>query len=99
MDLEKIYDNQIAPLKGLEPMSRATNEWHRPYWWKVTRLLGKYLGVRHIDACFEIKVQDCWIGVYWEHRHIYEHVHSLHIWICLLPIFPLHIIVNYVKQG
>ena len=37
----------------------------------------------------ECKIQDCWIGVYWRREE-----EQLHIWICLLPCFPLHIQVH-----
>ncbi len=40
---------------------------------------------------FERKVQDCWIGVYWR-NDVNTHAQALHIWICLLPVFPLHMV-------
>jgi hypothetical protein len=42
---------------------------------------------------FERKLQDCWIGVYWASRE-----DGLHIWICLIPCFPLHIILLKEEQ-
>jgi hypothetical protein len=35
----------------------------------------------------EFKLQDMWIGVYWQKKYA-----CLHIWICLVPCFPIHII-------
>lgn len=49
----------------------------------MNRLWWKIATVR-----FEAKLQDCWIGAYWKREQ-----YALHIWICLLPMFPLHIIV------
>ena len=37
---------------------------------------------------FEMKKQDMWIGVYWRQDR-----YALHVWVCLLPMLPLHIIV------
>jgi hypothetical protein len=39
-------------------------------------------------ARFEFKIQDFWLGVYWKQRG-----NGLHIWMCLLPCLPLHIII------
>lgn len=38
---------------------------------------------------FERKVQDCWIGVYWKKN---THIGALHVWVCILPCFPLHMV-------
>lgn len=35
---------------------------------------------------FERKLQDMWIGAYWKRDN-----NVLHIWICFVPCFPLHI--------
>lgn len=35
---------------------------------------------------FEYKLQDFWIGVYWEREDRYKH-----IYLCLIPCLPLHI--------
>ena len=37
---------------------------------------------------FEVKKQDAWIGAYWKQDR-----YALHIWVCFLPMLPLHIIV------
>lgn len=48
----------------------------------------------------EFKVQDCWIGVFWRREvdEVTDYGGSVaavfitqHIWICLVPCFPLHI--------
>ncbi len=52
---------------------------------------------------FEFKPQDCWIGMYWkkEYRSIGKNWYRFNIWICLLPMLPLHIgFGNYpLKEG
>lgn len=35
---------------------------------------------------FEFKLADCWLGAFWKRSG-----DILHIWICLLPCFPLHV--------
>lgn len=37
-------------------------------------------------ACFEWKLEDFWIGVFWKNQ---EDV--LDVWVCLLPCVPLHV--------
>jgi len=43
----------------------------------------------------EFKPQDLWIGVFWKRLPGYdpeeEPVAEVHVWICLLPMLPLHI--------
>jgi hypothetical protein len=39
-----------------------------------------------VSARFEFKVQDCWVGVYWNRGHVVTDVY-----VCLLPMLPLHI--------
>jgi hypothetical protein len=34
----------------------------------------------------EFKPQDCWIGVYWKSEKL-----LVDIWICIIPMFPIHI--------
>ena len=56
---------------------------------------------------FEFKLQDCWIGVFWrttdqqwisndapEHGKLWipSVGKRIDIWICLIPMFPLHIL-------
>lgn len=44
---------------------------------------------------FEFKPQDLWIGVYWRLRTLKDYLENwetgIDIWICLLPMLPLHI--------
>lgn len=35
----------------------------------------------------EVKLADCWIGAYWRRDG-----YALHVWLCLVPCVPLHII-------
>ncbi len=37
---------------------------------------------------FEFKLADMWIGAYWRRER-----YVLHIWVCLLPCLPLHVVV------
>jgi hypothetical protein len=46
----------------------------------------KRLGLYSIQL--ERKVQDVWIGAYWKQDR-----YALHIWICLVPMLPLHVVV------
>ncbi len=43
---------------------------------------------------FERKLQDCWIGAYWEKKPG-EYANRLDVWICLLPMLPFHLAVMY----
>lgn len=50
----------------------------------------------------EFKPEDCWIGVFWQRRPTRyvaaaiekECVEDLHVWLCLLPCLPIHLIVG-----
>ncbi len=50
----------------------------------------------------EFKLQDFWMGVFWDRRRAdYTSIarqalciEELHIWICLIPCFPIHIIIG-----
>jgi hypothetical protein len=49
----------------------------------------------------EFKLQDSWVGVYWkktgpfliwwEKRGRFMSARILHVWICLVPWFPIHV--------
>ena len=42
----------------------------------------------------EFKLQDFWIGGFWKIEEEFgqgESIAYLHIWICLIPCFPIHI--------
>ena len=39
-----------------------------------------------MELKLEFKKQDCWIGLFWRKtKHINE------VWICIIPMFPIHI--------
>lgn len=38
----------------------------------------------------EWKPNDLWIGAYWESRTNYG-IRYTHVWICLVPMLPIHI--------
>jgi len=46
---------------------------------------------------FEYKLQDLWIGLYWQHTNAKlvdgDKPMFTEIWICFIPCFPLHITV------
>lgn len=35
----------------------------------------------------EFKVQDCWVGAFWKREEGIQH-----LWVCVIPMFPVHII-------
>lgn len=48
------------------------------------------------EVCtLEFEPRDLWIGIYWDINHSKEHTtygfRYLHIYICIIPCFPLHI--------
>jgi len=48
---------------------------------------------------FEFKIRDMWIGIYWTYGTIvlvYERKSYVQydIWLCLVPCFPIHLIIN-----
>ena len=49
-------------------------------------------------ACFEVVPQDAWVGCYWTWKlALYETPYGLvttelHIYICLVPCVPLHVV-------
>ena len=47
---------------------------------------------RKIKARIEFEPRDLWIGVYWNYHTIGTLKH-LDIYICIIPIFPIHITV------
>jgi hypothetical protein len=44
----------------------------------------------NVRARLEFKKRDCWIGAYWDDDPDYMPL-SGNLWICLLPMLPLHI--------
>lgn len=52
---------------------------------------------------FEFKKQDCWIGLYWKGSYVGDRrdperrqsVRSTEIWLCIVPMLPLHIRIAY----
>lgn len=46
----------------------------------------------------EFKSRDLWIGLYWEVREwapLNPDGPALHVWICLLPMLPIHIVIPW----
>jgi len=39
----------------------------------------------------EFEPRDCWIGVYWAVREVHTVPWQIDIYICLLPMLPIHI--------
>lgn len=50
---------------------------------------------RWLPPALEFKWQDMWIGGYHEWKTVVSSDHAkiekLHIWICILPMFPIHL--------
>jgi hypothetical protein len=45
--------------------------------------------VRLLEILFEPR--DIWIGVYWTWRRETLDAHSLHVYICVVPMLPIHL--------
>jgi hypothetical protein len=54
--------------------------------------------VRNTWITLECHPEDCWVGAFWERRQTRYRTWQgvvkaeLHVWVCLVPCFPLHII-------
>jgi hypothetical protein len=54
--------------------------------------------VRNTWITLECHPKDCWVGTYWERKQARYRTGKgmvtaeLHVWICLVPCFPLHVI-------
>ena len=50
----------------------------------------------------EFKLRDMWIGVFWKNERMQlsgkEYRNDFNMWICLIPMFPIHIHVVKVRQ-
>jgi hypothetical protein len=44
----------------------------------------------------EFKPQDMWVGAYWHSHHVND-AHILDIWVCILPMLPIHIQINTIR--
>lgn len=45
---------------------------------------------------FEFKPQDLWLGVFWKRENHVGYIRStLDIWVCVLPMIPLHLLREY----
>lgn len=49
------------------------------------------VSTRHLYVAWEFKLQDAWIGAFWSH---WTQTKALHIWVCLVPCFPIHFVVG-----
>ena len=54
-------------------------------WWPDLHMMGLRSRVR---VSVEWRPRDCCVGVYWEHR---GGPWSLHVWLLIVPMFPIHI--------
>lgn len=58
-------------------------------------------------AQLEFKPQDLWVGIYWDVRWECQPPHNddcvpqnnLHIWVCLVPMLPIHLTIKYAACG
>ncbi len=44
-----------------------------------------------VSAQLEFKPQDFWIGAFWKTTYPYYAKRMTDIWICILPMMPIHI--------
>ena len=49
--------------------------------------------IRMFRVRLEFKYQDCWLGVFWRCRdnRLMSKIKHRDIWVCLIPMFPIHI--------
>lgn len=40
----------------------------------------------------EFKPQDFWIGVFWKDTRVWKYTNRRDIWLCLVPMVPLHFV-------
>lgn len=45
--------------------------------------------MHRISIQLEFKLADLWIGLFWKHQAL-----TLHLWICLLPTLPIHVVIH-----
>lgn len=43
--------------------------------------------LRRVEIMLEFKLQDVWIGAFWNFPNEYE---TRDLWLCLVPCFPIH---------
>ena len=48
--------------------------------------------IRRVRILFEPR--DLWIGIYWRLTREFAGMRSLHIYICLVPMLPLHLLLQ-----
>lgn len=56
----------------------------------MTKALTQWHGDKWLNIRLEFKVQDLWVGAYWNVER-YGSAAVLHVWVCLLPCLPIHI--------
>lgn len=47
----------------------------------------------------EFKPQDFWVGVYWKRTYDKVYMDYLDIWVCIVPMFPIHINLRVGEDG
>ncbi len=45
-------------------------------------------------ARIEFKLADAWIGAFWKQSQ-----NTLHIWVCIVPCFPLHVEIQRYRHA
>jgi len=51
---------------------------------------------------FEFKLQDFYIGLFWKQEKCFgqgEFIKRYHIWVCLIPCFPIHLTTRWKIEG
>lgn len=53
-----------------------------------------------VSIRFEWKPQDCWIGAFWKRKQMrWGDMAQTDLWLCIVPMFPLHICWLWRKKG
>ena len=47
----------------------------------------------HNAIALEYKLADMWVGLFWQRKDT-DVRRSLHIWLCVVPCLPLHLIIH-----
>ena len=45
--------------------------------------------LRQHQIALEYKLADMWVGMFWQRKE-----EALHIWLCIVPCLPIHLIIH-----
>ena len=49
--------------------------------------------LRQHQIALEYKLADMWVGMFWQRKEDAVR-RSLHIWVCIVPCLPIHLIIH-----